>query len=62
MLRRYTWGDLTFAATGRDIVVCRRAHRVVTFQGHAQAVTHLFVGPARLGVHTGCMWGVLVVY
>eukprot|EP00227_Mantoniella_beaufortii_P021354 CAMPEP_0197584758 /NCGR_PEP_ID=MMETSP1326-20131121/7269_1 /TAXON_ID=1155430 /ORGANISM="Genus nov. species nov., Strain RCC2288" /LENGTH=564 /DNA_ID=CAMNT_0043149171 /DNA_START=207 /DNA_END=1898 /DNA_ORIENTATION=+ len=47
-------GDLTFAAVGRDIVVCRRAHRVVTFEGHAEAVTHLFVfGPTLVSVCAG---------
>ena len=33
--------DLTFAGVGNDIVVCRRAHRVCTFEGHAEAIVHL---------------------
>ena len=36
-------GDLTFAAVGRDVAVCRRSHRLCTFEGHAEPITHLFV-------------------
>ena len=36
-------GDLTFAAVGRDVAVCRRSHRLCTFEGHAESITHLFV-------------------
>ena len=36
-------GDLTFAAVGRDVAVCRRSHRLCTFEGHAEFITHLFV-------------------
>tara|TARA_B100001142_G_C14201617_1_gene604051 strand:+ start:168 stop:986 length:819 start_codon:yes stop_codon:yes gene_type:complete len=35
--------DLTFAAVGRDIHVCRRAHKVVTLRAHAAQITSLFV-------------------
>ncbi|ACO69869.1 predicted protein [Micromonas commoda] len=41
-------GDLTFAAHGRDIVVCRRTHRVCVFGGHADTVTRLFTFGPRL--------------
>ena len=33
-------GDLTFAAVGRDVAVCRRSHRLCTFEGHAESITH----------------------
>ena len=41
-------GDLTFAAHGRDIVVCRRTRRVCVFGGHADTVTQLFTFGPRL--------------
>lgn len=41
-------GDLTFAGVGRDIVVCRRSHRVCTFEGHAAAITLLIAFGSKL--------------
>lgn len=39
---------------GRDIIVCRRAHRVCTFEGHSDSITRLFVfGSNLLSVSAG---------
>uniref|UniRef100_A0A0D6QUZ2 Uncharacterized protein n=1 Tax=Araucaria cunninghamii TaxID=56994 RepID=A0A0D6QUZ2_ARACU len=38
-----SWRDFTFAATGYDIVVFRRAHKVVTWSGHRAKVAFLLL-------------------
>eukprot|EP00898_Chlorokybus_atmophyticus_P000527 jgi/Chlat1/1475/Chrsp12S02073 len=53
-------GDYTFAAVGRDIVVCRRVHQVAVWSGHSGNINHLLLfGEVLLSVgedHKLCVW------